>query len=412
MSSTPVFQNLGDIYHFDFREEQIKVKASHLRDLPEGPKAEIRISSYRSGEENLVHYANLNLLSTRGRKDISKQAASRINSVDWDGLLECVCAWIIEGYREGEPMQKAGNVRDSSPVEYTLYPVMVEGEPNILYGYGGTGKSYLACLWGLLIQTGRSRLGLKPMEGNVLYLDYESSFRELNKRIIELKNGMNLPPETELYYRRCHQPVADDVETIKGIILENGISLVIIDSIGPACGGEPETADSALRYFKALRSLETTTLSISHRTKKEEAKGPFGSVYWYNLARYVWTVELGDISQQNKLTVTLQHEKSNVARRFNPVGLEFTFHPDGQTTTVDKIDVDKLPTLMENLPIKDQIKRVLSRHGELTEKEIAGMIPGYKRKGVSPNTVRATCSRDEKLFEKVNGKWRLKAFDL
>jgi len=223
---------------------------------------------------------------------------------------------------------------------------------------------------------------------------------------------MNLPWEAELYYRRCHQPVADDIETIKNIILENGIALVIIDSIGPACGGEPETADSALRYFKALRSLETTSLSISHRTKREESKGPFGSVYWYNLARYVWTVELGDASKQNEFAVTLHHEKSNTTSLFGHMGLSFAFDPDSQATSIERVDPGELPTLMENLPLKEQIKRVLSKHGELTEKEIAEMIPGKKHKGVNADTVRSTCSRDRKLFEKADGKWRLKAHDL
>lgn len=412
MPSRPDVKALGDIYEYNFREEEVKARMSHLRDTSDGLKGELELVTYRQNEEPFIHYANINLLSTRSRRDISRYAGSRVNNIDWDGILECICDWTVQYHRQGEPVQKAGNTKDDSPVQYTLYPVIVEGETNILYGYGGTGKSYLACLWGLLVQTGCDKLGFKAKKGNVLYLDYESSFRELNKRIMELKKGMELPPETELYYRRCYQPIADDIEAIRSTVLENDINLVIVDSIGPACGGEPETADSALRYFRAMRSLGTTNLNISHRTKREDTKGPFGSVYWLNLARYIWTAELGDLPQRDRFTVNLQHEKTNITGYFSSMSLEFTFYPDDRATLVNKIDVEELPTSMANLPLEERIKRMLGKHGEMTEEELADILPTNKNgKKTTPGSVRATCNNNKKLFEKVGGRWRLRAIN-
>lgn len=370
MPSRPIIETVGDIYKFDFQEEKVRAQVAYLRDTPDGLKGELQLATYREGEESFIHYANMNLLSTRSRKEISKYAGSRVNTIDWDALLECVSSWTVQYYREGEPVKMVGNITDEKAIEYTVYPIVIKNEQNIIYGYGGTGKSYIACLLAMLIQTGSSRVGLNPAQGNVLYLDYETSSKEINRRIRELKKGLGFFENCEICYRKCHIPIADDIETIKQIVLENRIDVLIVDSVGPACGGEPETADVALRYFRALRSLGITIISITHRTKKEDSKGPFGSIYWWNFTRNIWKVKLGEQLEQQKLLLSIHHEKSNLSGLFKPIGLEFAFFPDAKSVLVNRVTPSEAPELNKNLPPLEQVKQLLLQRGMMTEKAI------------------------------------------
>ena len=53
----------------------------------------------------------------------------------------------------------------------------------MLYGPGDTGKSFFGVLAGYLIATGREHLGMKPQQGNVCYLDYETDEATTKNRL-------------------------------------------------------------------------------------------------------------------------------------------------------------------------------------------------------------------------------------
>ena len=64
-----------------------------------------------------------------------------------------------------------------------MFPFIRKNAINIIYGAGGSGKSYLSVFLGLLVQSGKSYAGLNPDQGNVLYLDWESEEKDLNERL-------------------------------------------------------------------------------------------------------------------------------------------------------------------------------------------------------------------------------------
>ena len=106
--------------------------------------------------------------------------------------------------------------------------------------------------------------------------------------------------------------------------------LVTADSLGPACGAEPESADAAIRTLNALRSITPAKLVIAHVSKvmadQRGAARPFGSVFVQNLPRNVWELRKGeDEETENILTVGLYHRKSNLGRLSSPFGLQFEF---------------------------------------------------------------------------------------
>jgi hypothetical protein len=211
----------------------------------------------------------------------------------------------------------------------------------------------------------------------------------------------------ELHYRRMAQPIADDVGRIRRFVAQENIKLIIVDSLGLACGGEPESAEVALRMYGALRQLNCTILGIHHisasQTEQRGKRRPFGSVYHVNIPRSTWEVRSTPDTETNSMRVGLYHRKSNNGRLWKETGYEFRFETDA--TLIKRTDIMGTPELAEGVSQKDQVKAVLvhGQHGQLTSDGIADIT------GLSPNTVRAVLSRYKAEFEKDGQFWRVRS---
>ncbi len=110
------------------------------------------------------------------------------------------------------------------------------------------------------------------------------------------------------------------------MVAEHDIELVILDSVGPACG-DIMAPDLIIRAFNAVRHITSYTgaaaLLLGHTTKEDRKQGnqyrlPLGSIYFENLPRATWELrsEEGD---SDVLEVGLFSRKSNLCGR-NPSG--------------------------------------------------------------------------------------------
>ncbi len=387
MISIPQLKANYGIYDFLFEEEQLAVRIDRLRSRGDSLTGEISIIQKEPGQDQVIHQAKLNILSTQSRNTLSKYLNSRVNSLDWDAVLETVCLYTIAKSRVGEPVLEVGTSSEQLKLQYRLYPLLLDKECNLIYGPGGTGKSYIACLISVLVQQGIEHDRLVPKQGNVLYLDYETSSEEINSRIFLVQKGLSLTP-IPILYRTCHQSLANEIEIIQQLVIDKNTDLVIVDSVGAACGGEPESAEVVLRYFMALRSLKLATLSIDHVTKTD-TKMPFGSVFKYNAARSIYEVKNSQVPGDTCLEIGLYHRKINTGRLQKPIGLKMSFFEDG--VIFETMDIQSVPQLSSALPLRDQIREILKR-GSLTVPEITNEIP------VSHATIRMTLNRNKHLF--------------
>jgi len=404
--SSPVVKAKGGIYQLEFEAERVAIRVDKLYQKGDALTGEIRVLNKLPGEPVLLHQARFNLVSTRSRRDLAQHLFSRLELTDWNGIIEVVCMHVLAIHRQGNPVIDVGDA-PIKPQRYRLSPWLLENETNLIYGAGGTGKSYVGCLIGVLVQSGQKHCDLTPVQGNVLYLDYETSEAEINQRVQLIRNGMVLPSCT-LAYRFCSQALAHEIDIIRRTVMEHKISLVIVDSVGSACGGEPESAEVVLRYFMALRSLEITTLSIDHVTKHGDGKAPFGSIYKYNSARSIYELRSSQDPELPQLDIGLYHRKCNMGKLQYPFGLSLAFQTENNrpNVTFDKIDVVDVPELSIGIPLHDRISEVL-KYGAMTTQEIAQEV------GATENTIRSILSRyNKKRFIKVNhqlGKWGLLA---
>ena len=119
----------------------------------------------------------------------------------------------------------------------------------------------------------------------VLILDWETSHDEIGASVTMIRHGLGLEGASHILYRTMTQGLSSDIERIREICVEHSVDLVIIDSLGSACMGEPESAEVVLRVFGAIRSLGVSALAIDHSNKEGHL---FGSVYKFNSARQVF----------------------------------------------------------------------------------------------------------------------------
>ena len=128
--------------------------------------------------------------------------------------------------------------------------------PVILFGDGGTAKSYTALyLAGLLDQRGV----------RVMYCDWEFDGEDHRDRLERLF-GSDMP---DVRYIRCERPLVHEADRIHRIVQEDGIGYVMYDSIAFACDGPPEASEVAGAYFRAVRQIGKGSLHVAHVNRSE-----------------------------------------------------------------------------------------------------------------------------------------------
>ena len=125
----------------------------------------------------------------------------------------------------------------------------------------------------------------------MLICDYETNQRTVTRHIHKIRAGLGIETGSNILYRKMGQPLASEIESVQAQVLEHGVQLVIIDSAAPAVGsGGAQSDEPVLKYFGALRNLDITTLTIAHRAKNSD-NGPFGSVFFSNIAHNVYRLQ-------------------------------------------------------------------------------------------------------------------------
>lgn len=404
--SRPDMQLEADVLTLTWLSPQVRAQIKQMRRERGDLVAEVRwYVADPTKEHPYLSGGKLNLSSPRERASNARYLADRTNddSVDWAGLLEQVYVLADETLNEGEPFVKLSGA-DAKPTQYRLERLLEENQVTLMYGEGGCCKSLLALAISLSIQGGYPFLGLTPVHGQVLYLDYETDREEVDSRIGELCRGHDLQWEhlPEICYRRQVLPIAEDVTRLRRQVAAEDIALVVIDSLGLACGGEPESAEVALRMYGAARQLGCTVLGIHHISKamgdQRGKRNPFGSVYHQNIPRSLWEVRSTSEAESNLRNVALYHRKSNNGQLWKAFGFNVTFGEDA--ISFRQADPAKVAELAEGLPQREQIAAVL-RRGPRSVDEIAEYT------GIPANQVRAVLSRYKEDFQKNGEKWGL-----
>jgi len=406
MPNPPETRTEGDVLVLTWADAGLRAEAEQIRRERGDLIAEITwyVASPTAKYPHL-HGAKQNLSSTREKASLARYLTERTEgmNLDWDTIIEQVSVLVKRHYQEGEPFVKIGHGTDA--VEDRLYRIdrlAEETQITMLYGDSGAGKSTIAVAAALSVQSGIPILGLRPESGPVLYLDYETDAAEQDRRLRLIAKGYDEGAWPEIDYRHMVAPLADDISSIRRYVDSNGVALVVVDSVGFACGGEPEKAEPSLRMYMALRQLKATQLLVHHVTgaqsREKGRRHPFGSVYHVNVPRAHWEVRAAPEPESTRLRLALYNRWSNNAPRFRPLGYEITF--SREATCIKSNGIMDVAELAEGVSLTEQIATILQR-GNLTVQQLLDHVD------TTEGTVRTALNRGKTRFVKVGDKWGL-----
>lgn len=340
--------------------------------------------------DGILSVGDFNVSSSRVREGHAKylQARSKAKDVDWTGLLEEFCQRVLAAERNGSPAVLLADLPRPNPDEAldVMGLRLLDRHPAILFGDGGTAKSYLG-LWfaGLLSERGR----------RVAMFDWELSGEDHRDRLERLFGADGMP---DIHYARCARPLVHEAERLRRIVRENAIDFAVFDSIAPACDGPPEAAEIASRYFQALRQLgELGSLHVAHVTKSGDNadRRPFGSAFWHNLARGTWNARLAEASPDDAaLHVALHNRKANLGPLRPSVGFELAFTDN--STTIRRVDLGDVPDLAAGLSVRQRMALAL-RRGAMSPEALADEVEA------KVETINRTARRYKNQFTILDG---------
>ena len=375
----------GDDFRFAWPSFGVAIGFSRLRDAGDGVQSEITITR----DAHPLHWSRLNLASLSAREGLVTKLNRTRTRIPWRELIEEACRETAVRFRQGAPTVDL--VPRRGVVERRLVDKLVlDQDINVLFSDGGSGKSLLALALGIAVRTGTALPGgpTPRRTGPVLYLDWESCQEEHEERLAGLLAGVRVPGPVPIAYRKMVSALADDAPVLRQEVAKAGAILVVVDSLVPACGAEPETADATIRAFAALRSFGVASLVLAHVNKTmadgRGASRPFGSVFVQNLPRNVWELRRADEAAEDVLATGLFHRKTNRGRLLPPFSLQFTF--DNNATTIQGGDVTHDAGLRERAGLPHSIKTTL-RAGARTVPQLAEELEA------SEDSVRKTLNR-------------------
>ena len=365
---------------------------------------EVQINTTAAGSPSHIHGGSrLNLTSSEARRRLAKYLGEDVMSNAWTSMLEQAAVMVLAEWRKGPPTIELAKHTPSEALTMRVTPLLQERQATVFFGEGDTLKSFMALFLAVLVRSGVNDAGLKPAPGNVLYLDYETDEDTMYRRTEMIVKGIGIGIPPGIYYRYMHQPLAADIQQVNRLVLDLGIEFIVVDSAAPAVL-EPESASMTTEYFRALRSLRTTSLTIAHVPKNAKDATPFGSSFWRNLPRSNFRITADRESKH--VSIGLEHTKSNNGHRLKGIGFMFEFDKEGDRVVISAKPPKDVPSLARELPHYEQIVSALSR-GSLPLQDICKLLAHIPQSTISP-----LLSHRKDLFRQVaRGEWGLVAWE-
>ena len=362
-----------------------------------------------AGDETVLRYEVYNLTGADDKKRLTKKLAERFAKDEYvfATIVEEAFVTVMEMYREGDPMLVITGERKPGLNKFRSFPLLLEGQPNVLFADGGSGKSMVAAYISVLMDTPplHSLWSARTEPGAVLVLDWETDEDEFSNRVAAIKRGMDIPTDAKLSinYLRMEQPLEHDIDRIQQIVLEEKIDLVVVDSMEMAIAGNSNEASPVKGLYGAIHTLKTTSLLIDH-VNKEGAQ--VGNRYKHNFARNSWRLESSQIPGTDNVTVGFFHEKHNNTKKLGAfaVDMEFTIDEYGDMVALKfkQGDIAQVEEFQVRRSINDRIGDELKVQAR-TVSELSSSL------GKDEATIRTTLNRgkDTRYIKVDDTRWGL-----
>jgi hypothetical protein len=324
------------------------------------------VASMPARPNTVPHYQRINLASTSARQGFVKALGAALGpSVSWEAVIARAfwkCRETFLGMDLGGWLDS--NVTVEEP-RMLVNPLLLDSVQNLVYGKGGTLKSYLALVMAYMVSTGQEVDGrVSEAIGPVIYLDYEADKHTFDQRWTRLCRFLGLGDwgHAGTYYMPGRGvPLSEQHQTIARRVEREGARLLVIDSVSRATAGlnSDETAVGA--YFAASDSIPCAKLSIGHLNRADSrdqgvADQAAGVAAWRNAPRLTWWADLSlDGRHTGEYEVALRCTKSN--ERYPPdLAYRIVFGSGG---SLSFRWTDAQPRAQQSTKLQDQITEAL-----------------------------------------------------
>lgn len=334
-------------------------------------RMEAELTVYTEGDDlpPVLHGpVRVDMLSTRDRMVQVQYLQKRLDLAAWPDILETAFRLAVEGYRAGEPLERLMDPLPDDAADYAIDPLLVAGDPTLIFGEPGKGKSWLALMAALALDIGPGApYPFRVVQQHrVLYLDYEWRRRPHHWRATML--GAT-PEGCGIYYHRSDRSLISGIDGLRRHVRDEGITYLVIDSIAAALGGDPMDASLVIPFGNAVRSLGVGSLWIGHPPKNGDAKTVFGSQFWTAQIRSGWQVERAADLPPNVIKMALHHRKANdIPEAAQPLAFRLDF--EAGKATCRAVDFEHAPEFQDSRPPRARVLTVLAQ-GSASAADIA-----------------------------------------
>lgn len=329
-------------YKFEWREpHHLVAKVSRLRTPPDGQvRGELAIFHLNGKTPTILLVPtqfNFSSEPTRGR--YAKQLSDKLDiKIEWKEIIDYISNAVLGLARAGDEPIEVYPATNTPPPQKLLGDLIYKGVQNIIFGEKGVNKSTFMYLAGLCLALPWDDNPLDlvvPSESiKTLVCDWETDEGIFRYCVSRLQRGMGVPT-CSLYYRRCTLPLIDDIEAIGNHVEKIGATMLIIDSLGAAAGGERgelKGPESALLFNVALRKLGVTSLIAAQTSKADEdgrKKTIYGTTFFSYYARNIFELCSSEDDYGDVKHLGLFHRECNLGKRSQPIGFRLDFGENG-----------------------------------------------------------------------------------
>lgn len=390
MSDGPTTQRIGDEVYVTW-PQRLTFSFSHFQQAPWGLQAEVSVMSEAAGE---IGWGQVQLTSADSRSKLGKRLGE-----DAAAYFDRACRAALACWRQ-PPDWVALEPRTQGAVPWFWTDWVPANQTTVLYGDGDSGKSLLALTLAVCALSGLPLAGTWPIAraSSILYVDYESTADDHQHRLALLTRALEVPTVTGLHYLPASRPFSEMGPVVRAQRDRTKATVLLLDSLGAASGGEPESAQAALAVINTLRQMgpACTNLVLAHVSKagmveKGAQRKAYGSVYVRNGPRA--NVEIRRLDDAPGLQVTLRVDKNNLLHhKPPPIGLALEVTDDGMVWRQAEAPVTRVST-------KARILALLSPMAD----DARGVPRLAERLNLDPEAVSKALSRlaDEGLVRRV-----------
>lgn len=341
-----------------WEEQQVAVEIHQPRHIPAGAMggwwADITVVSKMPAAEGCLHEGRVNMSSLSAKVALTKYLRDeRWANIDWDQVLSQTFRDVIRLLRVGQPSVNLASDKPRPAIVYAVEKLAQEGQFTIIYGEKDSGKSLLALAVAYALTDGNeAMLDLCIRPCGTWYLDWETDEETQGQRLQWLAKGMGAFEVPPIRYRQMDRPLADCTDALRSEIAGTSPAVIIVDSLGFACGGTLKEEEAARQFLAAVRSLGTTVLAIGQTRKSQPGErrkqfSVYGSTFFEYAARSIWRVQARREMDEPSFDIGVYHEKANNSRRFQPLGYRIEVDERGEAIYFKPQDVRKVPELAE-----------------------------------------------------------------